>query len=224
VAAFVVAASFGILVAFFEQASVFGVHRLHFRGRALGWWILRLALDAVAACVILVLGRAGGVAGAHQWWGGLVAALVSTQVLRSSILELPNDAYGARKLFDRWRRFVTGRLTTMAALGTTALILDDVLPTLLAAGVDLDVVAARLRTFIQNHQAIDDVQKAAELEWIAETVQDDATDSDERISALIQKAFEVGGEDLIEQIRDSAIQNAPESPLSDATQNQPDGQ
>jgi hypothetical protein len=209
-AAYVVAAALALIVAAFEQASQFGLRRLPLSRPAWKWWSLRIGFEMLSASIVVALAQAAGVDGANRWTTGLVAVLVSTLGLRSSFLDLPEETYGARNLFDRGREYVTTRLRNTEALAVTQHLVDEVLPVVGASTLTPADIAGRVTTFVKFTSNLTAAQRADELAWITDTVNDDATDPQERNAALIEKALEVGGDELVDQILDDARRHPPE--------------
>lgn len=203
-AAVIVAAVGAAIIAVVEQSSQFGIHNVPFAHRAWAWWLFRIVIEVAAALAVLGLFDAAELDAVTHWWGGLIAALVGSAGLRSSVLEVPGEAYGARRIFDPLRDFITTRLRIIAAAATTSHVVDEVLPAVEASTLTPTDIAERLRVFVTATETLSRVDRDEELRWIDETAGDEATDPQIRTSALIEKALELGGHELVDQIRRQA--------------------
>jgi hypothetical protein len=195
-----VAGGVALLVAGFEQAAQFHFRQLARTKKAAAWWAVRLLTEMGMAVLVLGVADEMGWRPADKWWGGLIVVGATTAGLRSTFLDLPDKAVGIAPIFSRARTFVARHLQNIEAVDTAAHVNDHVVPTITRSPLTIQEVGQRLETFIHVSANLSDSKESDELAFVRDTVQDVADDEEQRVAALVNKALELGGDALIDDL------------------------
>jgi len=201
---YLVAGAIALLVAGFEQAAQFGLRKLVRSWTAALWWAVRLGSEVGVALLVLGIADQLGWLPADEWYGGLIVVAATSAGLRSTFIDLPDQSIGVAPIFDKGRRFIAERLQNVEAVDTTAYLNDNVFPALAESTLTPKDIGKRLETFINVNANLPEAQKVGELDFVRDTVNDDATDQEERNAALAAKALDLGGDALVDSIVQAA--------------------
>jgi hypothetical protein len=177
---------------------------------ALSCWAQRLGAEAALALVGLGLVDVVQLSVfdtrvADHPLGGIVVALATALGARSTTPELPEQVFRLHTEFRDWRKRLTLRLRTLQAAEGTDNVIERVIPAAHAAELSPEDVAQRIRLYLAaDPPGISDAQKATELDLIQETLDEDATPAREQVTWLIERAFELGGDALVDRIKSDA--------------------
>jgi hypothetical protein len=83
-------------------------------------------------------------------------------------------------------------------------VVDEVFPAVAASSLTPEEIAERLRLFIRTNENLSPLERSELITWVDETAGDDATNVETRNKAMIEKALELGGEELVDQFQRAA--------------------
>lgn len=178
--------------------------RTRFTSRAVGWWVARLAIEAIAAAVFALIlpnlteanwvdGLAGGFAAGISVPALLRLRLVS---LRVGGAEVP---IGVATAFEPIRNYFERQIDEIGAAAQSRWLNGTVLPHLKKAGWSAEDLGNRARTYVEGLTWFAEADRAAAVAYIKARLDEDV-EPDKMIRAIVQKMVDLRAYRLIDDL------------------------
>lgn len=207
---FLLAAVVAALLAFIEVRSRLA-SRPTWRGGASAWWVGRLGLEALIGALAAA---AVELATDVQWpedlpsWipSGLAGGLGGPAFVRLTVATLgkgeEEKPVGLATFYEPVRNFFETALDDIGASEQTKWLHDRCLPALRQRNVPPDSVGDRLKTYVKALTRLSAAEKATELKFIEDTLNDTTATDDDKIEALLLRALALRAFRMIDSLVD----------------------
>lgn len=178
--------------------------RTRFTSRAVGWWIARLAIEAVAAAIFaLVLPNLSDATWIDGPAGGFAAGIAVPALLRLRLVSLrvggAEVPIGVATAFEPIRNFFERQIDETGAAAQSRWLNATVLPHLKQAGWTPEQLGDRARTYVEGLTWLAEADRATAVAYIKARLDEDV-EPDKMIRAIVQKMVDLRAYRLLDDL------------------------